>query len=234
MIILCWIFLIAFVLLKTIPQLANHFAIAINNENIVKAGHFIDNHIWLERAIYFGFTLATYHFYLCACCHKWHLTLIQYLIIFAILIPMQFANIYIPTVACYLNFVLMFTIPYFLKADYRTVMIIFATHTLGQLAISYIRSEALLCVDINFLSQTIMLIDMYVWLLLYYLYSNLYKEKKFMGQASPPLWDKMAPEIKAELKRVDEEISKCQDEKKLAKLRDKKAVLENELKDAHA
>lgn len=55
-----------------------------------------------------------------------------------------------------------------------------------------------------------------------------------MGQASPPIWDKMAREINAEIKRVDEEIAKCQDEKKLAKLRDKKAVLENELKDARA
>lgn len=54
-IILCWVFLVAYSLLKTIPSLANKFVIAVNNERIISAGEFVDNHVWLQQII-FGLT----------------------------------------------------------------------------------------------------------------------------------------------------------------------------------
>lgn len=175
MIILCWVFLALYAILKLVPQLASKFVIVVNNEKIVKAGQFIDERKWLGDIIYFLTTLLTYQFYLCACCHKWFLSIKQYLVSLAIIVPTFIANVFIPKVALTLNFVAMIALPYLLKADFRTFVIIFTTHTLGQLALGYIRSENLMCVDVNFLSQAIMLMDMYVWLLLYYLYANLYK-----------------------------------------------------------
>lgn len=217
MIILCWVFLALYAILKLVPQLASKFVIVVNNEKIVKAGQFVDSRVWLGNIIYFLTTLLTYQFYLCACCHKWVLSIKQYLVSLAIIVPTFIANVFIPQVALILNFVAMIVLPYLLKADFRTFVIIFTTHTLGQLAITYIRSEELLCVDVNFLSQAIMLMDMYVWLLLYYLYANLYKGEKFMGKASPPLWGKMSKEIKEEKARLEEKLAVCKDEKKCKK-----------------
>lgn len=75
MIILCWVFLALYAILKLVPQLADKFVIVVNNEKIVKAGQFIDEREWLGNIIYFFTTLLTYQFYLCACCHKWFLSI---------------------------------------------------------------------------------------------------------------------------------------------------------------
>lgn len=227
MIILCWVFLALYAILKLVPQLADKFVIVVNNEKIVKAGQFIDEREWLGNIIYFLTTLLTYQFYLCACCHKWFLSIKQYLVSLAIIVPTFIANVFIPQVALILNFVVMVVLPYLLKADFRTFVIIFTTHTIGQLVIGYIRSENLMCVDVNFLSQAIMLMDMYVWLLLYYLYANLYKGEKFMGKASPPLYKKYSREINEEIAKLDEKIANCDDEKKRKRYEADKAELES-------
>lgn len=227
MIILCWVFLALYTVLKLVPQLASKFVIVVNNEKIVKAGQFIDERKWLGDIIYFLTTLLTYQFYLCACCHKWFLSIKQYLVSLAIIVPTFIVNVFIPQVALTLNFVAMIVLPYLLKADFRTFVIIFTTHTMGQLALGYIRSENLMCVDVNFLSQAIMLMDMYVWLLLYYLYANLYKGEKFMGKASPPLFKKYDREINEEIAKLDEKITTCDDEKKRKRYEADKAELES-------
>lgn len=222
MIILCWVFLGAFALLKLIPQLASKFAIAINNEKVVGAGIFIDNRVWLQQIIHLCFTLLTYQFYLCACCKVWKLTLKQYGLALLFIIPNQVLTYFFPQVGSSIAFVIMFCLPCLYKADYRTVAIIFATHVLGQLAISFIRSEPLYMANVNTISQILMCIDQYVWLILYYLYSNLYKENKFMGTISPPLWNKMGKEVKQEIAAVDKKLEKCTDEKKRARLEAKR------------
>lgn len=54
MIILCWVFLALYAILKLVPQLASKFVIVVNNEKIVKAGQFIDERKW---RLFFFFTL---------------------------------------------------------------------------------------------------------------------------------------------------------------------------------
>lgn len=85
--------------------------------------------------------------------------------------------------------------------------------------------------DCNTLTSLICCIDAYVWLLLYYLYANLYKGEKFMGNVMPPFWGKMQNEIEAEIKRLDEKIEKCDNEKKISKYRERKAEYEKMLAD---
>lgn len=230
-IILCWVFLIAFALLKTIPALSSKFAIVVNNKKLVGIGNFIDERPWLQQIVYCVTTILVYHFYLCACVSKWHLSLKETLFSLAFILPNQVLTYFLPQIGSVIAFIIMFTLPFLLKANYRTVVIIFATHTLGQLVISYIRGEALYQVSMNTVTQMIMLIDMYVWLLLYYLYSNLYKEKNFMGTAAPPIWDKMNKEIKAEIAKIDAKLAGCDDENCIAKLQDRKAEYEKMLAD---
>lgn len=176
MIILCWVFLALYAVLKLVPQLASKFVIVVNNEKIVKVGQFIDERVWLQQMVHFVFALLTYHLYLCACCKVWHLSFKQYIISLAFILPNQVLTFFYPQIGSNIAFVIMFCLPCAFKADYKTVAIIFATHILGQLGISFIRSAELYMMNMNTISQIIMCIDQYVWLLLYYLYSNLYKE----------------------------------------------------------
>lgn len=226
MIILCWVFLGAYALLKLIPQMADKFVIAVNNERIVKAGQFIDERIWLQQIVFGLTTLLTYHFYICACIHKWHLSWKQYIVLVVVIAATNTIKYYLPAYAVYVNVLIMVLYPFILKADFRTFVIIFTTHTLGQIAISFIRGAEISLVDQNTVSTIICCMDAYVWLLLYYLYANLYKGEKFMGNAMPPVWGKMSKEIDAEIASLDKKIAECEDEKQRKKYEAKRAEYE--------
>lgn len=231
MIILCWVFLALYAILKLVPQFASKFVIVVNNEKIVKAGQFIDSRVWLQQIVYGLTTLLTYHFYLCACVKKWHLSWKQYLVLIAIIVATNTIKYYISSLCLIINVLVMVILPFALKGDYRTFIIIFVTHYLGQLAISFIRGAEISLVDLNTVSTFICCLDAYVWLLLYYLYANLYKEKKFMGNAMPPLWGKMSKEIKEEKARLEEKLAVCKDEKKCKKYEAQIAELDKMLAD---
>lgn len=53
-----------------------------------------------------------------------------------------------------------------------------------------------------------------------------------MGNVMPPFWGKMHNEIESEIRRLDEKIEKCDDEKKIAKYRERKAEYEKMLSDS--
>lgn len=224
---LCWAFLVAFALLKTVW--AEKFAIAVSTPNIIKVGQFIDTHIWLRQIVHCITSLLTYQFYLCACCHKWHLSWKQYLILVPIIIGLTYLNWYFPAVMVGVNFVFMFAVPFFLKANYLDVVIIFTAHILGQIAISYIRTQPMYLADVNIITQFICGIDAYVWLLLCYLYSNLYKESIIkMGSFMPPLWGKKET-IEKEIASLEKQLAVETDEKKKVKLQSKIDEFKEEL-----
>lgn len=231
MIILCWVFLVAYAILKLVPQLADKFVIVVNNERIISAGRFIDSHIWLQQIIYGLTTLLTYHFYLCACTKKWHLSWKQYIVLCVIIAITNTIKYYLPDYALIINMLIMIIYPFALKGDYRTFVIIFATHFIGQILLGFIRSEPLNQITYNTINGLIMCLDMYVWLLLYYLYSNLYKEKKFMGNLAPPLWGKMGKQIEAEKARIEKKLEVCKDDKKRQKYEAQIAELDKMLVD---
>ena len=119
----------------------------------------------------------------------------------------------------------MVLLPYLYKADYGAFVIILLAHYIGQLLITVIRGEALNELTYNTINITIMMADASVWLLLYYLYSNIYKERIILGNPMPPLWGKMNKQIEEQIKKLDEKIANTTDEKKLKKLNKEREVL---------
>ena len=222
---LCWAFLIAFAILKI--WFADEFAIAITNQHILSAGSFIDARPWLQQAIAWLTTFITYHFYLCACCMKWRLSLKQYILVAVITALTNTLKYYVNdrNVTLIINITIMVLLPYVFKADYGTFVIILLAHYMGQILITVIRGEALNEMTYNSINISIMMADAYVWLLLYYLYSNLYKERIIMGNWMPPLWGKMNKQIEAQIKKLDEKIANTTDEKKLKKLNKEREIL---------
>ena len=224
---LCWAFLVAFALLKTVW--AEQFAIAVSMPNIIKVGQFIDTHIWLKQIVHCITSLFTYLLYFCACCHKWHLSWKQYLILIPIIIGFTYLNWYFPTIMLNFTYIFMFATPFFLKARYVDVVIIFSAHIIGQVAISFIRSQPINLIDVNIVSQLICCADMYVWLILYYLYSNLYKESIIkMGSLAPPVWGKKEM-IEKEIARLEKELAVEKDEVKKVKIQGKIDEFKEEL-----
>ena len=222
---LCWAFLIAFAILKI--WFADEFAIAITNQHILSAGSFIDARPWLQQIIAWLTTFITYHFYLCACCMKWRLSLKQYILVAVITALTNTLKYYVndSNVTLIVNITIMVLLPYMFKADYGTFVIILLAHYMGQILITVIRGEALNEMTYNSINIIIMMADAYVWLLLYYLYSNLYKERIIMGNWMPPLWGKMGKQIEAQIKKLDEKIANTADEKKLKKLNKEREIL---------
>lgn len=222
---LCWAFLIAFAILKI--WFADEFAIAITNQHILSAGSFIDARPWLQQIIAWLTTFITYHFYLCACCMKWRLSLKQYILVAVITALTNTLKYYVndSNVTLIVNITIMVLLPYVFKADYGTFVIILLAHYMGQILITVIRGEALNEMTYNSINIIIMMADAYVWLLLFYLYSNLYKERIIMGNWMPPLWSKMNKQIEAQIKKLDEKIANTTDEKKLKKLNKEREIL---------
>jgi hypothetical protein len=131
--------------------------------------------------------------------------------------------------------ILMFLLPYLFKATFKDTITIFIAHSVGQLLVAFIRSEPLNLIDVNIATQFICGIDAYFWLVLYYMYSNIYKESLIMGSFMPPFWGNKSREIEKEIAKLDEKIAITTDEKKLAKLKEMRAeyvsMLENTDKD---
>lgn len=158
---------------------------------------------------------------------RWRLSLKQYILVAVITVPTNILKYYVndSNVTLIVNITIMVLLPYMFKADYGAFVIILLAHYMGQILITVIRGEALNQITYNSINITIMMADAYVWLLLYYLYSNLYKERIIMGNWMPPLWGKMSKQVEAQIKKLDEKIANTTDEKKLKKLNKEREIL---------
>lgn len=158
---------------------------------------------------------------------KWRLSLKQYILVAVITALTNTLKYYVndSNVTLIINITIMVLLPYVFKADYGTFVIILLAHYMGQILITVIRGEALNEMTYNSINIIIMMADAFVWLLLYYLYSNLYKERIIMGNWMPPLWGKMSKQIEEQIKKLDEKIANTTDEKKLKKLNKEREIL---------
>lgn len=152
-------------------------AIIVTNERLVKIGVFIDNHFWLYETLTFVFTLLTYYLYLCACSRKWRLSTKSILCIVPILLILHVVKYFNPTIGMVLDYCTMFVIPYYLGATYKDTAFIFCGHCMSQMASLYIRNIPVNPLMYNSMSMIILMIDQYIWLLIYYFYQNKYKKE---------------------------------------------------------
>lgn len=215
-IILIWTTIVAFLVAKIF--FGEYVAIAYSNPFLVKIGQFIDNHFWLKRFCYFLTTFVTYYLYLCACCQVWKLKWKQLGIITPILLVMQVVKYFEPTIGGMLDYAFMLACPYFLGAKYKTVIYIFTAHTLSQLIVGYARNIPVYAVNMNFMTMFLLGIDAYLWLILYYVYSNKLKGDNNMGEFMPPIWGDNKDFYEKELAKTEKKISECKNDKELEKL----------------
>lgn len=206
MIILGWAYLALMVFIKIL--FADKLLIEISNSKLILIGNYIDNHVWLEEIVYFLTTFLTYWLYLCAVCRKWTLSILWTTALVCIVVILQVIKTLSPTYGTYLDIIVMIVLPYVMKAEYKMVVVIFTMHILGQLALLFVRSMSPSLNGADFITSIVMTVDMYIWLFMYYLYSNKYKGDFSMGKVAPPLFGNSTKWMQKKVQRIDRKINK--------------------------
>lgn len=177
MIALVMIFLCAFYVLKIFfPE---QFVMVIENEQLVKIGNYIDNHLWLYIIISCFTSFITYWLYLCAVTRKWYLNLKELVAVLIVIAITQTLYSFESTIslASGITIIAMIALPLIDKAKLKEVAIVFSFNYLSQLLSTLIRSLPLLLTNVNFMTIFLMTLEQYFWLLLFYLYYNMKKEE---------------------------------------------------------
>lgn len=174
-----WACLIALCIFKVF--FPDAFAISVSNPRIILIGNFIDSHTWVEQGLLFLTSYFTFFFYLCACAQSWNLPAKSHIVLTAVTAVLCVIRFVSPSIGMIVDILAMVILPCLFHSTYDQFVVVFALHYVGQILLLLIRSKTVLLIGTDFASQFILSIDAYLWLVLYYLYSNLYKEE--------PLWE---------------------------------------------
>lgn len=177
-----WAFLVLFSIAKLFFTEA--FILCMSNQKIITIGEWIDAHILVEQVILFVTSYFTYFFYLCACKQVWNLTVKEHAVVFVVNTVLSVLSYFAPDFGFTFDIAFMILLPCVFKATYTQFTTIFVAHYIGQCLLLLIRSKPLLLLGVDFATQFLLSADAYLWLALYYAYSNKYKET--------PLWEEFA------------------------------------------
>ena len=175
MIVLLWVFLISFSLLKLF--FAQEFLAVVDNPRIIQIGNFIDSHVEITVLADVILSSLAMHFYLCACKRTWHLSGLEYISMVVYVFVLVLIYRFNAVLGMIMDICGMILIPISIKLPTKHWMSVFILHQIGQLLTLFVRSEPLYLASTDYATQLILVFDLYVWLMLYYLYSNLYKEE---------------------------------------------------------
>ena len=186
-----WLCLITLSVLKLFFPEA--FALSISNPRVLLVGSWFDSHIWAVQGFLFLTSYFTYFVYLCACKQSWNLTTRQHLVLFLTVSVLCVVRFLSPSIGLTVDTVAMILLPCAFGAGYTQFVTIFTLHGVGQILLLLIRSRSVLLIGADFASNFLISVDAYLWLIIYYLYSNLYKEE--------PLWEDFVRHFSATVHR---------------------------------
>ena len=176
MIILVVVFLSSLYILKIFfPE---QFVLSVENEVLIKIGTYIDSHQWAFYMFGILTSFATYWLYLCATCKRWYLKWYECLIVLSVIgisIGLTFWDINVYTALSYSSFIFL---PLLFNADFKATGILFSVHLFSQSLSLSIRDIGLYMTNVNTVICSVMTVECYFWLLLFYFYYNFEKESK--------------------------------------------------------
>lgn len=153
------------------------FVFAIENQHIIAVGDFIDSHEWAYYLLIIITAFITYWLYLCAVCRKLYLNIKEIIIVF-IVIGASIASTFLgEKFATYMSIFPMIILPFIMKARLREVAIVYPVHGLAQILSLEIRQLPMYVQYGNILSATLLTVECYFWLLLFYIIFNYKKQE---------------------------------------------------------
>lgn len=187
MIVLLWVFLIGFAIVKLL--FGDWLVAVVENERILKIGSLIDGRWQIRILADTVISMIAMQFYLCSCKQVWRLPLYMYMILAGYTLILNIIYLWSAFVGFVIDLAAFILIPILMKAKISQTLCVLVLHHVGQITILFIRSEPMYLASTNYATQFVLLFDVYVWLVLYYLYSNLYKEET--------LWEKLGSPFSA-------------------------------------
>lgn len=172
---LCVIFLCGLYIAKIFfPQ---EFIMVISNPQMIKIGNFVDTHIWTYYVMGVFTSFLTYWLYCCAICHKKYLNWKECLIILGVIGISILLSLYDVTLTSVFSVISMILLPYLFKGDMKYMSIVFSTHYLAQALTLRIRNLPLYFVNVSNFILFLVTIEMYLWLVLFYIIGNYNKKE---------------------------------------------------------
>ena len=165
------IFLVGLYILKIF--IPDKFVMVIENEKLVEIGNYIDSHQWAYYLFGIVTSFITYWLYFCATIKKWYLNWWQILVVFAIIGGSIGLDFYNPVFAGVFTIVAMVIVPVIFKADGRYTLVVFGTHYLAQALTLEIRNLPIYLTSVNSMIFTLLTLEVYFWLLLFYIYPHI-------------------------------------------------------------
>lgn len=176
MIALVIVFLLACYILKIFfPE---QFVLSVENETIIVIGKYIDNNEWANYIFGIITSFITYWLYLCAVCRRWYLKWYEIIIVLLVIggsIGLSLLDTNIYSAYSVITFIVL---PLIFKSDLKSVAIVFSIHSLSQTMSLTIRNLPMYITSLNNLVILILSLDMYFWLLLFYISFNYIREDK--------------------------------------------------------
>lgn len=174
MLILVIVFLVGLYVAKIFfPQ---EFMMSIQNERIIMIGEFIDSHEWLYYVCCGLTSFVTYWLYCCACSGRLWLKWYEILEIVIVIVLCRVVNFYDMTIATAISISSFAFLPALMKGRLKRTSIVYTTHTMCQALSLGIRNLPIYLPNTNFVTGLLMTIEMYFWLLLFYIIYNYKKE----------------------------------------------------------
>lgn len=154
-------------------------------ESVVKFGEYVDTHQWAYYLFTFCTSMFVYYFYCCACCRKKGLKFFEICLVAIVVIALFVVQKYLPQYYITLNMVSLIILPtLFCKLDKNldikylySTSLTFTGYYFAQMLSLEIRDISIMLSYPNSATYTILLIDVYICLVLFYNYFN-YKERK--------------------------------------------------------
>lgn len=155
------------------------FVLVISNPNLIKAGDYINSHKWAYYLISSLFSFITYYLFTCACSRKKFLNKVECLIIGIIIIVGHLINLIDYQLSTPYLVSTMIFISAYSHSNMKDFAIVFIVHTIAQNLSLKIRGLSTFMVSFDMLTCTVLGIESYLWLVLFYVL-NCYniKERK--------------------------------------------------------
>lgn len=187
MIALVVIFLCALYILKIF--FPHEFVMAIETEQLITVGNYIDNHIWAKCLVGIAIGIIFDYLYFGAVCQmlklKWYIIIIIFIYnvsysLFVYLAPSDIVN-ECSNLLLSLSTIYMILLPVLFTKKLLPLSITYSINYMSQALSLSIRDIGLLMLNTNSLTMIIMSLECYFWVALCYMLFNYKKEDKANG-----------------------------------------------------
>ena len=145
-------------------------------DSITRIGHYIDTHKWAWYVATIIISYFTCFFYCGACCKRKNFNYYEHIVILVVTLFLLLIKELMPVYYTTINYTMLIVMPCIFKGNLKSTTLSFSFFNFLQIVTLEIRKIGTMIIDYNFATFTILTIDVYILLVLLYLFSNFKKE----------------------------------------------------------